>query len=206
MIHVYGRSITISIFILGFEIFLFFVHLTIVQIAMFLFLSIPLSFYLLLQTVETFRKSKIQLSLFVITLFFYTLIAYFLAYDQSGNIIFNPEPVVNLTLISYVVLVEASLLFLYELSRNGIRKRQDFLPYVGLASSIPWISPLIVEFLFLFRWALLGIFDVKTQGKTLGGAGWNDVLFLYGFRNFVLSILVLLGFLLISSFLRRRET
>ena len=197
----------VSILVLGFEIFLFYVHLTVIQIAMFLFLSIPLSFYLALQTLKNFRKSRTQLLLFAITLFFYTLIAYFLAYDQSGNIIFNPEPVVNLTFISHVVLIEASLLFLYELYRNRIRKSRDFLSYLGFASSIPWVSPLIVELLFLVRWALLGIFDVKTQGKAVGGAGWNDVLFLYGFRNLTLSMLVFLVlFVLISSFRRRRET
>lgn len=172
---------------------------------MFLFLSIPLSFGLLLQTLQNLRKSKVQLQLFVITLFFYTLTAYFLAFDDhTGNIIFNPEPIVNLTLISYVVLTEASLLFLFELIRNRIRKRQDLLPYIGFASSIPWVSPLIVELFFLARWALLGIFDAKTQGKTVGGAGWYDVLFLYGFRNLILSMLILLGFVVIYSFLKRR--
>ena len=177
-----------------------FIHILIIPIHPLIFLVWPLS---LVFIIEIFIrvKNNIKLKLaFIVTFIIHASITGQLVVYRLGGIFFDFQPVHNLSTISYIVLVEVVLLFLYDALIVHSLTFRDIPAYIGFASVIPWLSPAIVEALILARWSLRGTFSLMTSGKGIGGANLNDILFYYGGRNFVIlsalfgaSMLVLLG-------------
>ncbi|MBL7079605.1 hypothetical protein ISS39_04695 [Candidatus Bathyarchaeota archaeon] len=145
------------------------------------------------------EKTFIKLA-FIVTFIIHASIIGQLVVYRLGGIYFDFQPIHNLSTISYIVLVEVVLFFLYDALIVRSLTYRDLPAYIGFGSVIPWLSPAFVEALILVRWSLKGTFSLMTAGKSIGGAHLNDILFYYGSRNFVIlsflfsvSLLVLHG-------------
>ena len=160
-----------------------YVHSYIILIHPLLFLVWPICLWLLVEIYKQWKNDAPRLALFSLTFIAYLVATQLLVVENSGGIFFDLEPFPNMTAISYFVLWETTILYLYDafvLRRINYRNAPA---YMGFASIIPWISPAIVEAMILFRWMLEGTFTARTFGKGLGAASLNDILFVYGFRN-----------------------
>lgn len=110
--------------------------------------------------------------------------------DTPNGIVFDPNPQINLTLITKIIFIESILIFFYRLYHEKEPLNFELgIKFIGFASSVPWISTLVSETIMLTRWYIEGTFSVKTSGMAIGGAGNNDVLFNYGLWNLGLSII-----------------
>ena len=177
-----------------------YIHIRIIPIHPLLFLVWPLSLWLSIEIFCRFRDQKYKIIAFLVTFIAHVLITQQLVVYRLGGIFFDFQPVHNLSTISYIVLVEVIIIFLYDALIARSLTFSDIPAYIGFASVIPWLSPAFVEALILARWSLKGTFSLMTAGKGIGGAHLNDILFYYGGRNFVIlsvifsaSMLVLLG-------------
>jgi len=163
-----------------------FVHIRIIPIHPLIFLVWPFSLLLLIEIYIRFKdKPKLKLA-FIATFILHASITGQLVVYRLGGIFFDFQPIHNLSTISYIVLVEAILIFLYDALIIRSLTFKDIPAYIGFASVIPWLSPAFVEALILARWSLKGIFSLMTAGKSIGGAHLNDILFYYGSRNFLI--------------------
>jgi hypothetical protein len=138
--------------------------------------------------IEVFTREKnYKLKLaFIATFILHASITEQLVVYRLGGIFFEFHPVRNLSTISYIVLAEVVLIFLYDALIGRSMTFKDIPAYIGFASVIPWLSPAFVEFLILARWSLKGTFSLMTVGKSIGGAHLYDILFYYGSRNLVI--------------------
>ena len=163
-----------------------FVHILVIPIHPLIFLVWPLSLLLLIEVfIRVKNKQKFKLA-FIVTLILHASITGQLVVYRLGGIFFDFQPRHNLSTISYIVLVEVILIFLYDALIVRSLTFRDIPAYIGFASVIPWVSPALVEVLILARWSLKGTFSLMTAGKSIGGAHLNDILFYYGSRNFVI--------------------
>lgn len=185
-----------------------YVHTTIILIHPLLFFVWPVCLWLLVEICQQWKNDRPRLILFASTLIAYLIATQLLVVEKTGGIFFDLEPFPNMAAISYFVLWETSVLYIYDalvLRRVNYRNTPA---YIGFASIIPWISPALIEGLILLRWMMEGTFVSQTLGKGLGAASLNDILFLYGFRNLVYStavfyvVVAVLGF---SEMLRTRR-
>jgi hypothetical protein len=177
-----------------------YIHLRIIHIHPLIFLVWPLSLWLSIEVYTRFKDKKYKIIAFLLTFIAHVYITQQLVVYRLGGIFFDFQPVHNLSTISFIVLIEVVLIFLYDALIDRSLTFRDIPAYIGFASVIPWISPAFVEALILARWSLRGTFSLMTAGKGIGGANLNDILFYYGSRNFVIlsalfsaSMLVLLG-------------
>jgi len=177
-----------------------YIHLRIIPIHPLMFIVWPLSLWLSIEVFVRFKDQNYKIIAFVVSFITHASITGQLVVYRLEGIFFDFQPVHNLSTISYIVLVEVILIFLYDalIARSLIFK--EIPAYIGFASVIPWLSPAFVETLILVRWSLKGTFPLMTAGKSIGGAHLNDILFYYGSRNFVIlsalfgaSMLVFLG-------------
>jgi len=123
-----------------------------------------------------------------------------LVLDTPNGIVFDPNSQINLTLMTNIVFLESLVVFwLRVFYFNNPINDKLLIKFIGFASSIPWISTLLSETMTLIQWSLDGTFYLKTSGKAMGGAGYNDVLFQYGITNICLS----LAFFLITYLIYR---
>ena len=164
-----------------------YIHLRIIPIHPLVFLIWPLSLWLLIEVYARFRDQKYKIIAFLATFIAHVYITQQLVVYRLGGIFFDFKPVHNLSTISYIVLIEVILIFLYDALIARSLTFRDIPAYIGFASVIPWLSPAFVEALILARWSLWGVFSLLTEGKGIGGANLNDILFYYGSRNFVIS-------------------
>ena len=164
-----------------------YIHLRIIPIHPLVFLIWPLSLWLLIEVYARFRDQKYKIIAFLATFIAHVYITQQLVVYRLGGIFFDFQPVHNLSTISYIVLVEVILIFLYDALIARSLTFRDIPAYIGFASVIPWLSPAFVEALILARWSLWGVFSLLTEGKGIGGSNLNDILFYYGSRNFVIS-------------------
>jgi len=163
-----------------------YIHLRIIPIHPLIFIVWPLSIWLSIEIFVRFRDQKYKIIAFLATFIAHVLITGQLVVYRLGGIFFDFQPVHNLSTISYIVLVEVILIFLYDALVARSLTFGDIPAYIGFASVIPWLSPAFVEALILARWSLRGTFSLMTAGKGIGGAHLNDILFYYGSRNFVI--------------------
>lgn len=181
-----------------------FLHSGFIPIHPLIFIVWPLSLWFVAEIVA--RMKGTRLLAFTATFAAYLVVTQLLVVIRPEGIFFDLEPIYNLVNLSYVVLAEAILLFLYDAIANSLTSG-DVAAYVGFASTIPWLSPAIVEAFIIMRWFFEGKLQEMTAGKGVGGAGFNDILFFYGGVNLAASSLVLtagmLG-LLGSKRLRRK--
>jgi len=174
-----------------------FTHILVIPIHPLIFLVWPLSLLFLIEIFIRVNNNKLRLA-FIVTFIVHASITGQLVVYRLEGIFFDFQPVHNLSTISYVVLAEVLLIFLYDALVSSSLTFRDIPVYIGFASVIPWLSPALVEFLILARWSLKGTFSLMTAGKSIGGAHIYDILFYYGSRNLVVlsalfgaSILVL---------------
>ena len=193
---------------LGLLALMLYVHTNIILIHPLLFFIWPICLWLLLEIYQQWKNDTPRIILFTATLIAYLGATQLLVVENSGGIFFDLAPVPNMAAISYFVLWETTVLYIYDtliLHRVNYRSTPA---YIGFASIIPWMSPAIVEAVILVRWMIEGTFITRTLGKGLGAASLNDILFVYGFRNFVYSsalfyiIVAAIGF---SEMLRTRR-
>ena len=177
-----------------------YIHLRIIPIHPLIFIVWPLSLWLSIEVFVRFKDQNYKIIAFLATFIAHASITGQLVVYRLGGIFFDFQPVHNLSTISYIVLVEVVLIFLYDALIARSLTFRDIPAYIGFASVIPWLSPAFVEALILARWSLRGTFTLMTAGKGIGGAHLNDILFYYGGRNFVIlsalfgaSMLVLHG-------------
>ncbi len=163
-----------------------FVHIRIIPIHPLLFLVWPISLLFLREIfLRVKNNQKLKLA-FIVTFIIHASITGQLVVYRLGGIFFDFQPIHNLSTISYIVLVEVILIFLYDALIVRSLTFRDIPAYIGFASVIPWLSPAFVEALILARWSLNGTFSLMTAGKSIGGAHLNDILFYYGSRNFAI--------------------
>ena len=185
-----------------------YVHSYIILIHPLLFLIWPICLWLLVEIYKQWKNDAPRLILFSITLGAYLVATQLLVVENSGGIFFDLEPFPNMTAISYFVLWETTVLYIYDaliLRRVNYRSAPA---YIGFASIIPWISPTIVEVVILVRWILEGTFAARTLGKGLGAASLNDILFVYGFRNLLYSgalFYLVIGFFGLLELIKTRQ-
>ena len=185
-----------------------YVHSYIILIHPLLFLIWPICLWFIIEIYKQWKNDKVRLILFSFTLVAYLVATQLLVVENTGGIFFDLEPFPNMTAISYFVLWETTVLYIYDalvLRRVNYRSAPA---YIGFASIIPWISPAIVEAMILFRWLLEGTFTARTLGKGLGAASLNDILFVYGFRNLLYSgamFYLVVSFLGLSELIKARR-
>ena len=167
-----------------------YIHLRIIPIHPLIFLVWPLSLWLSIEIFIRFKEKRFTILAFTATFVLYVIITQFLVVESFQGIFFDFEPVHNMSTMSYVVLAEVILIFMYDAFIARSTSFGDVPAYIGFASVIPWLSPAIVEGIILARWSLNGIFSILTAGKGIGGASLNDILFYYGGWNFVFSSLL----------------
>lgn len=124
----------------------------------------------------------------------------YLVVENSRGIFFDLEPFPNMAAISYFILLETVIIYLFDTLAARKTSFNDVMSYVGFASIIPWISPAIIEGFILIRWLIDGTFEVRTIGKGIGAAHLNDILFIYGFRNFIFSSAILYTTMILLTF------
>ncbi len=167
------------------------VHGSIIQIHPLMFLVWPTCLWLIIEVYVRFRGDRVKLLLFSGTFVAYLIVTQTLVIENQEGIFFDLEPFHNMSTISYAVLAEAALLFLYDAFLTRSASYRDVPAYIGFASVIPWLSPAIVEAVILVRWVFDGSFSAMTAGKGVGAASIGDILFFYGGRNLLYSSLFL---------------
>lgn len=182
-----GRVLNRYFGLLSLLVVMLYVHTSIIPIHPLIFLVWPLSLWLSIEIFTKFRGNTFVLLVFTATFVLYVIITQFLMVNIPQGIFFDLEPPHNMSTISYAVVAIAALIFLYDAFIARSISLRDIPAYIGFASVIPWLSPVIVEAIVLARWYLRGRFALMTAGKGIGGAGLNDILFIYGVRNFALS-------------------
>jgi hypothetical protein len=167
------------------------VHWFIIQIHPLMFLVWPTCLWLIIEVYVRFRGDRVKLLLFTGTFTAYLIATRMLVVENPRGIFFDPEPFNNMSTISYAVLAEAALLFLYDAFVARSASYRDVPAYVGFASVAPWLSPAMIEAVILVQWVIDGSFSSMTAGKGVGAASISDILFFYGGRNFLYSSLFL---------------
>jgi hypothetical protein len=167
------------------------IHWGIIQIHPLMFLVWPMCLWLIIEVYARFRMDRVKLLLFTGTFIAYLIVTQTLVTENPWGIFFDAKPFYNMSTISYAVLAEAVLLYLYDAFVARSASYREVPAYVGFASVAPWLSPAIVEAIVLFRWVLDGSFSSMTAGKGVGAASIDDILFYYGGRNFLYSSLFL---------------
>ena len=167
------------------------VHWSIIQIHPLMFLVWPTCLWLIIEVYVRFKGDRVKLLLFTGTFIAYLVVTQTLAVETPLGIFFDVEPLYNMSNISYAVLAEAALLFLYDAFVVRSASYRDVPAYVGFASVAPWLSPAIVEAAIMVRWVVDGSFSWMTAGKGVGAASIDDILFYYGGRNLLYSSLLL---------------
>ena len=167
------------------------VHWSIIQIHPLMFLVWPTCLWLIIEVHVRFRGDRVKLILFSVTFIAYLIVTQTLVIENPQGIFFDLKPFHNMSTISYAVLAEAALLFLYDAFVARLASYRDVPAYVGFASVIPWLSPAIVEAVILVQWVFDGSFSAMTAGKGVGAASISDILFFYGGRNLLYSSLFL---------------
>ena len=168
-----------------------YVHWSIIQIHPLMFLVWPTCLWLIIEVYVRFRDDRVKLLLFTGTFIAYLIVTRMLVVENTQGIFFDLEPFHNMSTISYAVLAEAALLFLYDAFVARSASYRDVPAYIGFASVIPWLSPAIIEAVILVQWVIDGSFSSMTAGKGVGAASINDILFFYGGRNLLYSSLFL---------------
>jgi hypothetical protein len=161
-------------------------HILIIPIHPLLFLVWPLSLLFLREIFIRVKNNQKLILAFIATFIIHVSITGQLVVYRLGGIFFDFQPVPNVSTISYIVLIEVVLIFLYDALIIRSLTFRDIPAYIGFASVIPWLSPALVEVLILARWSLKGTFSLMTAGKSIGGAHLNDILFYYGSRNLLI--------------------
>ena len=167
------------------------VHRSIIQIHPLMFLVWPTCLWLIIEVYVRFRDDRVKLLLFTGTFIAYLIVTQTLVIENQQGIFFDLEPFYNNSTISYAVLAEVALLFLYDAFVARSASYRDVPAYIGFASVIPWLSPTIVEAVILVQWVIDGSFSSMTAGKGIGAASIDDILFFYGGRNLLYSSLFL---------------
>ena len=137
---------------------------------------------------------------FAATFTLHLLATQLLVVENVRGIFFDLTPFPNLAAISYYVLGVSGIVFFLDLLVKQSLSAREIPAYVGFASVIPWVSPAIVEINILIRWLINGSFAIQTAGKGLGASNLNDILFVYGTRNFAYAILVSYSTLVLLRF------
>jgi hypothetical protein len=176
-----------------------YVHTSIILIHPLLFLVWPACLWLLIEIYNQWKTDIPRYLLFSLTFLAYLVATQLLVVENTGGIFFDIKPFPNMVAISYFVLMEVMVLYVYDTLILHKTTYRSTPAYVGFASVIPWLSPALVEIVILFRWIIEGTFTDRTLGKGLGAASLNDILFLYGFRNFVYSVTIFFVVLLILT-------
>lgn len=167
--------------------FMLYIHVSIIPIHPLIFLVWPLSLWLLIEVLVEFRKNRVKLIIFVATFAGFLFVTQILVVTRLQGIFFALDAVPNMSTLTNIVLVEAIVMFLFEILVFRSISFRDVPSYIGFASVMPWLSPAIIEALVLTQWFSLGILPFMITGKGIGGASLNDILFSYGGRNFVVS-------------------
>jgi len=168
-----------------------YVHWSIIQIHPLMFLVWPTCLWLIIEVYVRFRDDRVKLLLFTGTFIAYLIVTRMLVVENTQGIFFDLEPFHNMSTISYAVLAEAALLFLYDAFVARSASYRDVPAYIGFASVTPWLSPAIIEAVILVQWVIDGSFSSMTAGKGVGAASIDDILFFYGGRNLLYSSLFL---------------
>jgi hypothetical protein len=161
------------------------VHVFALPIHPLIFVVWPLSFWLISEIYIRSGWRRFLLYLFLLTS--QVIMNQLLVKESPDGIFFNLVSTQNVPVLSYLPITIAGFLFLYDVLRSSSTSFQDITVYIGFSSTIPWLSPAIVEACILVRWYLQGELWAMTAGKGLGGAGLNDILFHYGWMNFIYS-------------------
>jgi len=180
------RLINRYVALIALLVIMLFVHIRIIPIHPLIFLVWPFSLWLSVEIFLRFKDKQGLVLAFIVPFILHASITGQLVVYRLGGIFFDFQPVHNLSTISYIVLIEVILFFLYDALIVRSLTFRDIPAYIGFASVIPWLSPAFVEALILARWSLKGTFSLMTAGKSIGGAHLNDILFYYGSRNFVI--------------------
>ena len=154
------------------------VHVFALPIHPLVFIVWPLSFWLLSEIYIRSGWKRGLLFLFLLTS--QVVMTQLFVKVSPDGIFFNLASTKNVPVLSYLPITVAGVLFLYDVLRSPSTSFQDITVYIGFSSTIPWLSPAIVEACILVRWYLQGELWAMTAGKGLGGAGLNDILFCYG--------------------------
>ena len=148
-----------------------------------LFITLPLSFIMDMLIFErSHHDNRIGLAhAFLVAL--YAILFFSIHFEEAGNIKFN-------ALASLVIMISSWILsaipFLYKdgtiaLSRLDTR----ITDYALFATSLMWYAPFFAELLVLLDWQLKGVFAENFEQIVLGGAGFNDMLFILGSATLV---------------------
>jgi hypothetical protein len=168
-----------------------YIHWSIIQIHPLMFLVWPTCLWLMIEVYVRFREDRVKLLLFTATFIAYLAVTQALAVETPQGIFFDVEPPYNMSTMSYAVLAEAALLFLYDAFVARSATYREVPAYVGFACVAPWLSPAIVEATIMVQWVFDGSFSSMTAGKGVGAASISDILFFYGGRNLFYSSLFL---------------
>ena len=139
-------------YLLVFDFIIIIIHYYIIHVHPFSFFIWPLSFFLFFLSFKTSRILNLDLSIMITSFVFYTAISYSLILDKPEGIIFNTEPMVNMTFITNVILLVSIVLFITDLYQRKRPLNYDIIiKFIGIASSIPWFLHYSQRHLFYFN-------------------------------------------------------
>lgn len=145
----------------------------------------------LLRSIKNYRTS-LSVTIFILVVF--TTLAFVTAVDKTTAVVYDTRIMMSMTFIACSLAVLPFILKNKYLHFSKYYAKRDSI-YFG--ASVMWLSPLFADTLFLIKWGIEGILFERLESLTLGGAGFNDVLFFYG----AIAFLTITLFHLITRFL-----
>lgn len=139
--------------------------------------ALAISGVLLVYLLKTNHEKKLFLFSIILTTFFSFLFLIISSF-QHGNLQFNGLFGLSFMLVSWVL---ALLPFLWK--NHSLSLEKDWRNYGVIVTIVMWLSPLITEVITLSGWYLDGSYSSKIKDSVLGGMGFNDFLFIYGFAT-----------------------
>jgi len=138
---------------------------------------LTISVFMMSILLHSFKNHKTSLVVTISTLTVFTAVAFVIAVDKPKAVVYDTEVMVSMTLIACAL---AALPFIVKqqvlcFSENHARRDSIF-----FGASVMWLSTLFADLMFLIKWSVQGILLERLRYMTLGGAGFNDVLFFYG--------------------------
>jgi len=119
----------------------------------------------------------------------YSVLFFSIHFEEAGNIRFNALASLTIMISSWVL---SAIPFLYKDGKLSFSQLDaNATDYALFTTSLMWYSPFFGELLVLLDWQLQGVFAENFEHFVLGGAGFNDVLFVLGFATLVSSGLCL---------------
>jgi len=128
---------------------------------------------------------KLRLVAMGVTLL-YASIIYFMASETPQAVTFD---YMTFSILTYTICFLAVLPFLGASCIFSFSRDTPEVDSIFFATTVMWLSPLISELFIWLRWCIAGVLWEKLNYMTLGGSGFSDVIWQFGFWTLISLII-----------------